>query len=329
MKKQFFLLILPALLMFTSCHLAPKSSGNPYEVMVVADDSVWMGYAGAALKDVLNKPMPMLPQEEPMFHVSHVEQKHYDRITNLFRNIIIINVSSQYTQAKMQIQRNVFSSPQLILYLNGPSEEEISMYVTEHTKDIIRLFSTEEINREATRLETEHNIKFDKKVEEMFGCHMNIPADLRKMKVGKDFIWASDDGLSSIQNICIYSYPYATERVFTRNAFIALRDTFMGRNIPGEFPNSKMATNREFTSVSDQMIRGHYTQVCRGLWEMTGEAMGGPYVSHSQVDTLNNRVIVVEGFVYAPDKMKRTMIRRLEAALYTLELPSGDVPATK
>ena len=59
----------------------------------------------------------------------------------------------------------------------------------------------------------------------------------------------------------------------------------------------------------------------RGLWEMTTEAMGGPFVSHSRIDTVNNRIIVVEGFVFAPDKMKRTMIRRLEAALYTLELP--------
>jgi hypothetical protein len=32
-------------------------------------------------------------------------------------------------------------------------------------------------------------------------------------------------------------------------------------------------------------------------------------------------VVVVEGFVYAPEKMKRGLIRRLEAALYSLELP--------
>ena len=53
--------------------------------------------------------------------------------------------------------------------------------------------------------------------------------------------------------------------------------------------------------------------------------MGGPFVSHSSVDTVNNRIIVVEGFVYAPEKMKRTMIRRLEAALYTLRLPKEKV----
>ena len=33
------------------------------------------------------------------------------------------------------------------------------------------------------------------------------------------------------------------------------------------------------------------------------------------------RVVVAEAFVYAPEKKKRDLIRRLEASLYTLELP--------
>ena len=49
--------------------------------------------------------------------------------------------------------------------------------------------------------------------------------------------------------------------------------------------------------------------------------MGGPFVSHSRVDTTRNIVIVVEGFVFAPEKMKRGLIRRLEGSLYTLNLP--------
>ena len=53
------------------------------------------------------------------------------------------------------------------------------------------------------------------------------------------------------------------------------------------------------------------------LWD----SMGGPFVSHSRVDTETNRVVVVEGFVYAPEKLKRGLIRRLEGSLYTLLLP--------
>jgi hypothetical protein len=302
--------------------LVPSSSGNPYEVMVVAEDSLWEGYSGRALKTALSKPLPMLPQREEVFHVSHVTERHYDRITNLFRNIIVLKINPYYVEPKVKIERDVHSSPQLIMTIEGPSDRMLSPFITEQTRFLIRYFTAEEINREATRLEDEHNIKFNQKVQEMFGCEFYIPADIRKMKVGKDFIWASDDGLSSIQNICIYSYPYFTERVFSgRNVYMALRDSFMRANIPGEHPGSVMATNHEFCDVVDMDIQGHYVQEARGLWEMTGEAMGGPFVAHSQVDTVNGRVIVVEGFVYAPDKMKRTMLRRLEAALYTLRLP--------
>lgn len=335
MKKLIFVLS-ALLLLSTACDigpqrparkhrkplLVPSSSGNPYEVMVVAEDSLWEGYSGRALKAVLGRSIPMLPQQESVFHVSHVTERHYDRITNLFRNIIILKIDPYRVEPKIQIERNVHSYPQLIMTISGASDRMLSPYITEQSNFLVRYFTAEEINREATRLEDEYNLKFNEKVKEMFGCEMYIPADIRKMKVGKDFIWASDDGLSSIQNICIYSYPYFTERVFSgRNVYMALRDSFMRANIPGEHPGSVMTTNHEFCDVVNMDIQGHYVQEARGLWEMTGEAMGGPFVAHSQVDTVNHRVIVVEGFVYAPDKMKRTMLRRLEAALYTLRLP--------
>ena len=335
MKKLLFVLS-ALLLLSTACDLGPQrparkhkrpllvpsSSGNPYEVMVVAEDSLWNGYSGSALKAALSKGIPMLPQHEDVFHVSHVTERHYDRITNLFRNIIVLKTSPYRTEPKISVERDVHSSPQLIMTIEGASDRMLSPFITEQTRFLIRYFTAEEINREATRLEDEYNLKFNEKVKEMFGCEFYIPADIRKMKVGKDFIWASDDGLSSIQNICIYSYPYFTERVFSgRNVYMALRDSFMRANIPGEHPGSVMTTNHEFCDVVNMEIQGHYVQEARGLWEMTGEAMGGPFVAHSQVDTVNGRVIVVEGFVYVPDKMKRTMLRRLEAALYTLRLP--------
>ena len=51
------------------------------------------------------------------------------------------------------------------------------------------------------------------------------------------------------------------------------------------------------------------------------DMMGGPFVSHARVDRPNGRVVVVEAFVYAPEKKKRDLMRQLEASLYTLNLP--------
>ena len=302
--------------------LVPAASGNPYEVLVVTEDSMWDGYAGKALRVVLNKDVPMLPQREPMFHVSHIKPSNYNRITNIFRNIIILRTNEYSTDPKISMQRDVYSSPQLIMTIQGPSANELSSCITEQTKAIIQNLTAEEINRNATLLEDDYNIAFYRKCKEMFDCELCIPQDLLKMKVGEDFLWASNDGLSTIQNIVVYSYPYVSEKVFTHDNYIKLRDKFMKQNIPGEMPNQYMTTNHDYVATSAKSIMGRYVMEARGFWKMENDMMGGPFVSHSTVDTVNNRVIVVEGFVYAPEKMKRTMIRRLESALYTLRLPS-------
>ncbi|MBP5377405.1 MAG: DUF4837 family protein [Bacteroidaceae bacterium] len=302
--------------------LTPTSSGNSYEVMVVADDSVYKGYAGKALQTILDYPLLGLPQAEPQFHKSHITQKSYNKITNIFRNIVRINISREYTKAKMTVEHDVHSTPQLIITVQGPNQVVVSQYITEHTRDITSLITSQEINTMANNLYYEHNVKFAKKVKEMFDCELYIPVDINKMKIGKDFIWASDDGLSVIQNICIYSLPYVSEKMLTRNPYIALRDKVMAENIPGGHEGSVMRTNHEFVWTKNIRVRDDVAMEARGLWEMSVEAMGGPFVSHSRIDTVNSRIIVVEGFVYAPDKMKRTMLRRLEAALYTLELPT-------
>ena len=85
-----------------------------------------------------------------------------------------------------------------------------------------------------------------------------------------------------------------------------------------------MQTNPEFVWTKNISVNGKFAMEARGLWEMRNAPMGGPFVSHSRIDEKNGRVIVVEGFVYAPEKMKRTLIRRLEAALYTLETPAKE-----
>ena len=78
--------------------------------------------------------------------------------------------------------------------------------------------------------------------------------------------------------------------------------------------------------VKPIVVHNEFAMEARGLWYMENDCMGGPFVSISRVDTETNQVIVAEGFVYAPEKMKRGLIRRLEASLYTLALPHEQQP---
>ena len=50
--------------------------------------------------------------------------------------------------------------------------------------------------------------------------------------------------------------------------------------------------------------------------------MGGPFISHTAIDEIHQRIITIEGCIYAPQQKKRTAIRTLEAAILTAQLPT-------
>jgi hypothetical protein len=68
---------------------------------------------------------------------------------------------------------------------------------------------------------------------------------------------------------------------------------------------------------------GIFRAELRGLWEMTSDMMGGPFVSHAFVNEETNMVVVVEVFVFAPEADKRNLIRSMEGALYTISFPKA------
>ena len=101
---------------------------------------------------------------------------------------------------------------------------------------------------------------------------------------------------------------------------MAARDSVMMRGIPGERTGMYMRTVPGSVRCGLAKEKGRTLMISRGLWEMRGDAMGGPFVAHSMVDSARGRVVVAEAFVYAPESRKRNLIRQSEAALYTLRI---------
>lgn len=326
MMKKLFLasVILAVIMVLPSCNrfTTPTSSGRPYEVLVVIDDQMWQRPAGRALFDVLDTDIPGLPQPERSFHISQTSPQRLNRILNIFRNIIEVDIDpKQYTQTKYKYARDVYSSPQVIMIIQSPSEEEFAKFVKAHSQVIIDFFVKVEMNRLINELEKKHSTVTAELAKSMFDCELWAPSEIKSYKKGKNFFWTSSNGATSMVNICMYSYPYEGPQTFNKQYVLAKRDSVMKVNIPGSKPYMYMATDTMCTFVRPITVRGQYAMEIRGLWEMENDGMGGPFVSHSRVDTTRNIVVVVEGFVFAPEKMKRGLIRRVEGSLYTLCLP--------
>ncbi len=312
--------------------LTPQSSGRPYEVLVIIDGDTWESLAGRALFDVLDTDIPGLPQPERSFHISQASPKDYNRTLRMFRNIIEVDIDrTQYTTTKMKFARNEYANEQVILRINSPSGEAFATYVTEHAQDIIDFFNNTEINRLCVSLRDDYSHPVHDMVREMFGCEFHVPKELKSYKRGKDFLWVSNNSATGLVSICVYSYPYEGPWIFNKRYILHKRDSVMQANIPGEEPDMYMQTDTLYTDVKPIVVHHAYAMEARGLWYMRNDAMGGPFVSQSRVDTRNNRVITAEGFVYAPEKMKRGLMHRMEGALYTLLLPEeqGAEPDTE
>lgn len=304
----------------------PTSSGRPYEVLVVVDPGTWERPAGRALFNALDTDVPGLPQSERSFRISFTSPDGFDRVLKVFRNIIMVKIDSVYTQPKFKYAENVYAVPQMIMTIQAPDEKSFETFVDAHKQTIVDFFVKAEMNRQIRLLKDKHSGMISSKVDSLFGSDIWLPSELTNYKVGKDFFWASTNTPTADMNFVMYSYPYRDKDTFTREYFIHKRDSVMKENIPGAQPGMYMTTDSNYVETKDLGIQGEYAMEARGLWHVKGDMMGGPFVSHARVDKANGRVVVVESFIYSPDKLKRNLMRQMEASLYTLKLPKEKAP---
>lgn len=322
--------LLMALLALVGCDeggnslTTPISSGRPYEMLVVMDDSLWNRPAGRAVFDALDTDVPGLPQSERSFRIMQINERQMDRTFGIFRNIIMVDIGRMYTQVKFKFSRDVKAAPQMIMTIQAPSEEALADYVGKHKQTIVDFFTRAEMNRQVKLLEKDHSPLVERLVKEKFGCTVHVPQDLENYKRGVDFLWTTTNRERDDLNFVIYSYPFTDKNTFTLDYFVHKRDSFMKANLPGPLDGSYMKTDRSYLVSKEIAVRGKYAQEVKGLWEMEGAVMGGPFVSHVRVDEKNQRVIVSEAFVYSPGRKKRDIMRRMEAALYSLVLPGEE-----
>ena len=306
--------------------MMPNASGLPYEMLVVMDDEQWERPLGRAVYGVLDTDVPGLPQSERSFRITRVDPSGMSsNMFRIMRNIIKVDIQKIYTQPKFKFARDVYAYPQMVMTLQAPDEASLAQYVEENAQSILDFFTKAEMNREINNLREEHNPTVSQLAQELLGVDVWVPWEVSKYKKGKDFLWASTNTGKKDMSIVLYAYPYTDKNTFTLEYFLNKRDSVMKVNIPGGPEGSYMTTQRDFVYVKDTTVHGKYAQVARGLWRVQGDRMGGPFVSHSRVDEVNGRIVVAEAFVYAPEALKRDLIRRMEAALYTVQLPKEEV----
>lgn len=327
MKK--FVLILACIVALMSCkdsgNLLPSVTGTIYENLVVMETPYWKGAPGDSVRAYLAADMVCMPQIEPLFSLSHTNFNGFTSILKPVRNILIADIdSSKYTQGKISYYVNQWAKPQAVVKVAAPDCEVFMELMHTQGQHIAQYFVQKEIDRQVKFYEGYTNQEARQAANQMFGIEINIPNDIAQMTQKQDFLWVSDYKGQIRKDIVIYSYPYTDKETFTKDYLLAKRDSIMKQYIHGGVEGSYVGT--EYRHIPPQFkainVKGEYCAEIRGLWRMMeGDAMGGPFISHTRLDAIHQRIITAEVFIYGAGQKKRNALRQLEAVLYSMKLP--------
>ncbi|NNC70811.1 MAG: DUF4837 family protein [Flavobacteriaceae bacterium] len=295
-----------------------QSTGNMNHVLIVMNNSEWQGKAGDALRDIIASPVLGLPQEENQFSVHQVPPNTFTRLFKANRNLLFVGVDKQDA---FNVSTNLYADPQIAMTILGKDEASLIEQIKKHKEKIVSVFKNGDLKFFQRKLTKKHLDSEKIKTLKSLNVSMKIPSEYRLVKDSGEFLWLRNETINDVsKNILVYSAPINTDNDLMGSNIVAMRDTIGKRFIPGGPEGSHMITEAAYSPhIKSTQLSGNDAFEVRGKWEVKGDFMAGPFLNYSVIDEKNDRMLVVEGFTYAPNINKRDYMFELEAILKTLK----------
>jgi len=299
--------------------LRKNVTGKAGELIVVMSKVAWDDNPGNLVRNLLSQPVASLPQEEPLFDVVNIPHEAFKEIFLSTRNILQTKISPIIENPGVVFADDVWAYPQATVQINARSNEEFDILFSENAGKILGYY----LNAEQKRLLMNYNRLYDKAVyntlESRHDLTLKVAPGFKITGEGRDFVWIRYETPEISQAIMVYSFPYVSDSTFTLPYLLAKRDSFLRANVPGPVEGSYMSTERKATPVMKILRhRGNYAAELRGLWRVENDFMGGPFILLAELDASRQRIVVADGYVYAPSKDKRNYLRQVEAMVYSM-----------
>ncbi|OQA00312.1 MAG: hypothetical protein BWY70_00741 [Bacteroidetes bacterium ADurb.Bin408] len=329
MKNNLFLsgILLVCLILSISCKNnnsgLPSSTGKTAEVLFVIDRFHWDGTAGNNIKQIFTAEYQVLNQPEPLFNLAHIEPGDFSKIFQSHRNIIIVEIKDSISKDMMEIRKDVWAQPQLVIKMVSQTPGGFVEMLEKHSKQIIALLYETERKRMQKSFSNEQDMSLTNALQQGFGFSMTLPKGYFMAKKSGDFCWIRRETEETSMGLLVYTYPYTDTISFNSTYILNLRDSLTRIHIPGPRDGSFMQVSHKVVlPVSKKTtFNNRFAVETRGLWDMKGDFMGGPFINYTFTDSTQQKIITLDGFVYAPRFDKRNYIIQLESIIFSYKEP--------
>ena len=304
----------------TSRDVLTNVTGKPGEIIVVIDKNTWNSEPGEELRNILTSIQPALPQEEPIFRIFHISPSSFSDFFQTNRNILNIKSDNPKDSIAIQTKNDVWAKSQAYMEISAPNKTVLTELIKSNKYKILDFF----VSAERKRLQDTYTTFQEKGINKKLSDHhirLTIPKGFKLDADTIGFVRITSETQNTSQGIFIWEYPYKDTSTFTAKNILHKRDYVLKRFVPGPLPETWMTTEHDYPPVMKEFsLNNEWVYELRGLWKMQNDFMGGPFVCLSFVDKKRNKVITLEGYVYAPKSDKLSYIRQMEAILYSFKL---------
>jgi len=341
----------------SSLEARSMAMGKMNDILVIADDTLWNGDLGDTIRYYLESPYPIMPTPENTFDLRHfnaTEIENQPLRRGLRTYVIVADLDDmeskvtkmvradlgedKFTRARKEnklgtsVGKNKWANGQMLVYLFANGKEDLSRTIRQSFPAISKRIN----EHDKKMLESQVYVrKIDKGLSQdvlyNYGIDLKLPQDFQVAEEVKEenLIWFRKDTEIAILNLVIQKMPYTGEKQFRKTALLDLIETFGKTYVTSATEGSIMRTNDEDFPVFEYTdnINGMYTKEIRGVWEMTKDFMGGPFVAYQMHNKETNELIFAYAFVYAPGKAKRDFVQQLDFLVNSIK-PSTIVPGS-
>ena len=320
--KRFFAFAAFTLLLMScknTAPLLPTISGKAGEVLVVIEKNDWDGQLGEDVREVLADEYPFLPVQEARYSVANVSHGGFIEMFQVHRNIVYFDINPQAVSTGVQFMKDKWAAPQCLILVSAHTVEMADSLFLDKADMIVETIEQAERERVITTCRKYENRAVYQKVSEVFGGSVHVPSGYKLRKISQDFAWISDDKQYTTQGIFVYRYPVGKDD-FTMENLVKNRNRMLKDNVPGMFEGTYMITGTYWTPQTRFLkYKGRDFAETHGMWEVEGDFMGGPFVSHAFYSPDGKYIVVADAWVYAPKYDKRQYLRQTESLLYSWE----------
>lgn len=355
-KFTYLLFVLLVLSSFYSCMnntkhnplTKPIAISRTNDLVVISDKSLITSEIGDTFKYFFESAYPITPNPEPLFKTRYFTYNELDAqpLRRQLRSYIILvnlqDTSSDVTKlfykdlGKVRVNKMLENEGSNVVYAKDKwARDQLIVYIVgKNSDDLIgaigRNFSTvtdkihahdESQIKSATYFQGENGI-IGVRSKKTLGINIKIPKDYIQalFKEDEKLIWVRRDSKKAVSNFIVKAIEYKDTSQFNKKYVIKLINDF-GKYVTSDTKSSKLIVNDKDLPVLEysKNINGNTVIELRGIWEMTDDFMGGPFVAYLIKNKDTNDLAFVLSFVFAPGKDKKEYLQQMMTIANTLQ----------